>query len=139
MRFGRKIMASALLGAGIWLAAAAPGLPQDKPAAPDNTRTNKGDRGPTADQQKENRADRELSRRIRKAITDDKSLSTYARNVKIIAQDGKVTLKGPVRSEEEKRAIEAKATQVAGDGNVTSEISIAQKQGETPRKAEKQG
>lgn len=139
MRFFGRLLASALLGAGIWLTAAAPGLTQDKPAAPDNTRANKADRGPTADQQKENQEDRELSRRIRKAITEDKSLSTYARNVKIIAQDGKVTLKGPVRSEEEKKAIEAKATQVAGDGNVTNEISIARKQGEAPRKTQKQG
>ena len=80
MRSFGRLLASALLGAGIWLTAAAPGLTQDKPAAPDNTRANKADRGPTADQQKENQSDRDLSRRIRKAITDDKSLSTYARN-----------------------------------------------------------
>ena len=62
--------------------------------------------------------------KIRKAVMDDKSLSTYAHNVKIIAQDGKVTLKGPVRSEEEKQTIEKLATDVAGAGNVTDQITI---------------
>ena len=63
--------------------------------------------------------------RVRKSIVDDKSLSTYAHNVKIIAQDGKVTLKGPVRSESERQAIEQKATEVAGVGNVKNELTIA--------------
>jgi hyperosmotically inducible periplasmic protein len=51
-------------------------------------------------------------------------MSTYAHNVKIITQNGKVTLKGPVRSEDEKTNIAAKATAVAGDGNVTNEIEL---------------
>lgn len=96
--------------------------------APDNSKTNKRDRdknSPTADQQKMNATDRELSRRVRSAIMDDKSLSTYAYNIKIVAQDGKVTLKGPVRSEEEKSAIEAKATEVAGAGNVSNQLEVA--------------
>ena len=57
----------------------------------------------------------------------DKSLSTYAHNVKIISQNGMVTLKGPVRSEEEKKSIEAKANQVAGEGKVTSELDVKPK------------
>jgi hyperosmotically inducible periplasmic protein len=95
---------------------------------PDNTKANKQDRAKgaaTADQQKENATDRELSQKIRRAIMDDKSLSTYAHNVKIISQDGQVTLKGPVRTEDEKKTIEAKATEVAGAGHVTNEITIA--------------
>lgn len=74
-----------------------------------------------------NATDRELARKVRSSIMDDKSLSTYAHNIKIMARDGKVTLKGPVRSEEEKSAIEAKATEVAGAGNVINEIEIAPK------------
>ena len=95
--------------------------------APDNAKINKRDRRtsePTADQGKNNISDRETMRKVRRAVVADKSLSTYAHNVKIIAQNGKVTLKGPVRSEEEKKAVEAKATEVAGDGNVTSELTI---------------
>ena len=48
-----------------------------------------------------------------------------AHNIKIISQDGEVTLKGPVRSEDEKRVVEAKATKVAGAGHVTNEMSVA--------------
>jgi hyperosmotically inducible periplasmic protein len=70
--------------------------------APDNTRQNKDQTSPTADQQKINPADRAITQKIRKAVHDDTSLSTYAHSIKIITQDGKVTLRGPVRSEEEK-------------------------------------
>jgi hyperosmotically inducible protein len=94
----------------------------------DNTKVNKRDRAKeatTADQQKENTSDRELTRKIRRALMDDKALSTYAHNVKIVAQDGQVTLKGPVRTEDEKKTVEAKATEVAGAGRVTNQISIA--------------
>ncbi len=66
-------------------------------------------------------------KKIRKSIMDDKTLSTYAHNVKVIAQNGKVTLKGPVRSEEEKRAVEQKAAADAGDGNVVSELTVKPK------------
>ncbi len=97
-----------------------------KPPA-DNTKTNQRDRSasePTADQAKNGTSDRETMQKIRKSLMDDKSLSTYAHNVKVIAQDGKVTLKGPVRSEEEKQTVEQKATEIAGSGNVTDEITI---------------
>jgi osmotically-inducible protein OsmY len=100
---------------------------QSEAPSSDNTKVNKRDRKsaePTADQATNKKSDRELMRQIRRAVVGDKSLSTYAHNVKIISENGKVTLKGPVHSEDEKRAIEAKATQVAGDGNVTNEITV---------------
>ena len=90
---------------------------------PDNTKMNKGEH-PTAGQAKNNASDRDIMQNIRKAIVSDKSLSTYAHNVKVISKDGKVTLKGPVRSEEEKSAIERKATEVAGAGNVTNDLTV---------------
>jgi hyperosmotically inducible protein len=95
---------------------------------PDNTKVNKADRANgavTADQQKENDADRDLTKKIRQAVVGDKSLSTYAHNVKIVAQNGQVTLRGPVRSDAEKTSIEAKATDIAGAGKVTNEITVA--------------
>ena len=95
---------------------------------PDNTKVNTRDRAKgavTADQQKENASDRDLTKKIRQAVMADKSLSTYAHNVKVVAQGGQVTLKGPVRTEEEKRNVEAKAVEVAGAGHVVNEISIA--------------
>lgn len=96
---------------------------------PDNTTVNQRDRNaaePTAEQQKENPPDRELARQIRRALVADKSLSTYAHNVKVIAQGGVVTLKGPVRSYREKQAVEAKAVEVAGSPDrVKSEIDVS--------------
>ena len=94
----------------------------------DNTTVNQRDRNksePTADQQKNNKADLETTRQIRKALVADKSLSTYAHNVKVVTQNGKVTLKGPVRSDDEKKAVEAKAVEVAGAGNVTNQLAVA--------------
>ena len=98
--------------------------------APDNSKTNRQDKEQgaiTADQQAENQADRDLAKKIRKSIMDDKSLSTYAHNVKIIARSGTVTLKGPVRSEEEKTALEAKAIEIAGAANVKDELTVKSK------------
>jgi hyperosmotically inducible protein len=94
----------------------------------DNTKVNTRDRAQgavTADQQKENASDRALAQKIRRALINDKSLSSYAHNVKVIARGGQVTLKGPVRSNEEKQRVEAKAAEVAGAGHVSNEISIA--------------
>jgi len=112
--------------------------PADKQVDADNTKVNKRDRAksePTADQAKDNTQDRDTMRKIRKALVDDKSLSTYAHNVKVIAQHGKVTLKGPVRSEEEKQTVVTKATDIAGAGNVTDELTVkAQKTTHTKKK-----
>jgi hyperosmotically inducible protein len=105
---------------------------QDSTApAADNTKVNQWDKDkaePTADQQKENRPDREIARQIRRSIVQDKTLSSYAHNVKVIAQNGVVTLKGPVRSDEEKSAVEAKAAEVAGADKVTSQLEVKLKQ-----------
>ena len=59
----------------------------------------------------------------------DKNLSTYAHNVKVITRHGEVTLKGPVRSEDERQVIEAKAVEVAGQGRVANELTIAPPKG----------
>jgi osmotically-inducible protein OsmY len=115
------LMAFAVIGVG-----AARLNAQQSPNA-DNTKVNSRDRAgtaPTADQAKNNLSDRDLMQKIRKSVVDDKNLSTYAHNVKIIAQNGKVTLRGPVRSEEEKKAIEQKAEDAAGSGNVTNRLTI---------------
>ena len=92
---------------------------------PDNSKNNQDRSSPTADQQKTNTSDQAITRGIRKSIMSDKSLSTYAHNVKIITQNGKVTLRGPVRSDEEKATVESKAAAVAGQENVTSQIEVA--------------
>ena len=102
---------------------------QSTPPKPDNSAVNKQDRNSdavTADQQKMNPADRALSDKIRQAVVADKSLSTYAHNVKIISQDGTVTLKGPVRSDQERQSIVAKAVEVTGsEQKVINQMTIA--------------
>jgi hyperosmotically inducible protein len=98
---------------------------QDPQTPPDNTKQNKDQTSPTADQQKMDPADRAITQKIRKAIHEDNTLSLYGHNIKIITQDGKVTLRGPVRSAEDKNNIEAKAVAVAGQGNVTDQLEIA--------------
>jgi hyperosmotically inducible periplasmic protein len=100
------------------------------PPAADNTKVNKRDRNssePTADSQKENPTDRQLAQQVRRALVKDKSLSTNARNIKVIAQNGMVTLKGPVDSDSEKQTVEAKAAQVAGSDKVNSQIEVRSK------------
>jgi len=92
---------------------------------PDNTAANKVDSAaPNADNARNDAADRELMKHIRRDVVKDKSLSTYAHNIKIVAVNGKVTLRGPVRSEEEKKAIENYATKYAGAANVTNELTV---------------
>ena len=109
-----------------------PVLPAGAQTPADNTKVNTRDRqaeATTADQQKGNANDRTITQKIRRSLMNDKALSTYAHNVKIVSQGGQVTLKGPVRTEDEKRTVEAKATEVAGAGRVTNEISIAPAKG----------
>lgn len=118
------------LGTVTVLGALALGLPQPVAAQTpaDNSKVNTRDRAAqavTADQQKETPEDREITRKIRRAILADKSLSTYAHNIKIITRDGAVTLKGPVRSEEEKTAIVAKAATIVKKDQITNQVSIA--------------
>jgi len=121
-----KIMLSTVLFVSAVFLVNIPGVCLAQPA--DNTGINKRDTSPnkiTADQQGQTKEDREITQKIRQAVVDDKSLSTYAHNVKIITVDGMVTLKGPVRSEDEKRTIQEKAGQIAGKNKIKSEIEIA--------------
>jgi len=114
--------AGLLFGGLLLMAAQEPASP-----APDNTKMNDQDRNsnqPTADQQKENRPDLEITKQIRQVLVRDKSLSPYAHNVKIVTQGGMVTLRGPVHSDEEKKAVEAKAVEVAGEGKVNNQLDV---------------
>jgi len=100
--------------------------------APDNSKVNERDRQPgstTADQQKNSKGDLEITRKVRQGIVKDKTLSTYAHNIKVVTEGGVVTLRGPVRSSDEKLAIETIAAQVAGEGNVRNELEISPEKG----------
>ena len=105
--------------------------------APDNTTVNKRDANASTKtplDQKENQADVSLTAKIRQQVLDVKDLSIDARNVKIITADGKVTLRGPVKSSEERETIERIARNVAGAGNVENQLEVADTATTNPRR-----
>lgn len=115
------------LAGGAAFAQTAPAVPagQATPIA-DNTRMNARDQntGDTAQSQSNAKGDRELLAAVRRSVVKDKSLSTTAHNVKIMAVNGVVTLRGPVKSDEEKAKVEALAKQVAGVTSVQNNLDI---------------
>jgi len=101
---------------------------QSTQVPPDNTGRNVRDRddaNKTPGDQAENEADRTITQNVRKALTNDDSLSTDGKNVKVITSDGNVTLRGPVKSDKEKSDIESKTKQIAGVKNVDSQLEVA--------------
>ena len=96
-------------------------------AAPDNTKVNERDTNsaaPTPMDQGNNASDLKITQKIRQAVMADGSLSFTAKNVKIITQNGKVTLRGPVNSEDERSRIEAAARKVAGTAVVDNQLEV---------------
>jgi len=103
-----------------------PVLAQDSTqTAPDNSAHNQGQMK-TADSQTNAKADRMTTAQIRKAIIADKDLSMYAHNVKIITLNGAVTLKGPVKSEEEKQKVASDAAGVVSADKVMNRLTVKQ-------------
>jgi hyperosmotically inducible periplasmic protein len=96
------------------------------------------DNKPTADQQKETASDRKMTKQIRQSVVKDKSLSTAAHNVKIISVNGKVTLRGTVQSEEEKKMVADKAKAIAGAENVTNDLEVQADRTNKPDNTDKQ-
>ena len=93
--------------------------------APDNSGQNKNQQN-TADNQPNASSDRHTTAQIRKAIVADKSLSTYAHNVKIITVNGEVTLKGPVQTDEEKQKVASLASNVVPADKIVNELTVKQ-------------
>jgi hypothetical protein len=101
--------------------------PDAAKAAPDNTKVNERDRNaaaPTPMDQGQNETDLKITQQIRQAVMADGSLSFTAKNVKIITQNGKVTLRGPVNTAQERSAIEAAARKVAGIAQIDNQIEV---------------
>ena len=90
-----------------------------------NARDNEANKTPL--DQGNNETDISVTADIRKSITNHSGMSVNARNVKIITQDGKVTLRGPVNSQEEKDAIDKYAKDRAGEDKVDNQIEIVPK------------
>jgi len=116
------ILSSALLGLG------SVAMAQDSaPTAPNNSAVNVRDRAPdamTADHQSNTKSDVAITSEIRRAVVKDQSLSMLAHNVKIVSENGKVTLRGPVNTKKERVAIARAARAVAGRGNVDNQIEV---------------
>jgi osmotically-inducible protein OsmY len=95
----------------------------------DNTGRNVRDRSDatlTPGDQGGTESDREITRQIRRTITSNDQLSSNAKNVKIITANGKVTLRGPVKSDQEKQTIATAAQGVAGVSSVDNQIEVEQ-------------
>ncbi len=118
--FKISLMTAALAAGPVGLASA-----QSADAKAVDTSRDARSNGPTADNQKNNKTDIKTTADIRKAIVGDKSLSTTAHNVKVITVNGAVTLRGRVKSDDERKAIISKAEDVAGHGNVTDELKLS--------------
>jgi len=107
--------------------AASTDTPSAQTTRPDDTKINKRDKegsAPTAQNQSNNSEDRKVLADVRKAIVKDKSLSANAHNIKILAAGGTVTLRGPVKTTEEKSKVEEIAQQVAGVDSVKNELDV---------------
>ena len=106
--------------------------PRDPAAASDateadNTKRNASEQNKdtnTAEKQSSSKDDLALTQKIRQAVMKDGSLSMNAKNVKIIAQDGKITLKGPVDSQQEKDTIATEAGDIAGKDKVDNQLEV---------------
>jgi len=117
-----KVAASAALAV---LCSVPLAMAEANPQAPDNSRENQN-HAKTADSQPNTAADRATTAKVRKAIMEDKGLSTYAHNVKIITMNGQVTLKGPVKSEEEKQQVASDVTAVISADSFTNQLTVKQ-------------
>jgi osmotically-inducible protein OsmY len=121
----KSVFAASFLIAS-FAAAAGAQTPSDTAPA-DNSKANNSvaHTSDSADAQKNDKTDLELTRQIRRSVISDKSLSTYAHNVKIVSVNGTVTLNGVVRSADEKSNVEAKAAAIAGQDHVVDRMTIA--------------
>ena len=133
MRSATAVLAIALALGGMgkaYAAAADPATTGEAAQHPaDNTGRNVRDRSGstlTATDQSNSKMDLEMAQKIRREVVKDDSLSTMAHNVKIISVDGVVTLRGPVKTEQEKEHIAAVAKKVAGPSRVNDHLEIAQ-------------
>jgi hyperosmotically inducible periplasmic protein len=99
---------------------------------PDNSKINVRDRNNAnvlPGDQKGNKQDLDVTTRVRRSLVNHtNNLSTAARNIKVVTVNGKVTLRGPVKTEEEKSKIDAMAKQVAGEANVDDQLEVKNSQ-----------
>ncbi|HEV3100115.1 MAG TPA: BON domain-containing protein [Candidatus Udaeobacter sp.] len=94
---------------------------------PDNTATNERDRSgetKTSGDQSNSSADLKITQAIRQALMKDRELSTTAKNIKVITANGQVTLRGPVKTAQEKARVNQLARSAAGDARVDDQLDV---------------
>ena len=99
----------------------------DKKVEPDNTATNERDRSgetKTSGDQSNSSADLKTTQAIRQALMKDSELSTTAKNIKIITANGQVTLRGPVKTAQEKAKIDQLAKSAAGGAKIDNQLDV---------------
>jgi hyperosmotically inducible protein len=119
----RTILTLACLGAFSLAALAA----DDKKSKSDNTATNERDRSgetKTSDDQSNSSADLKITQGIRQALMKDSELSTTAKNIKVITANGQVTLRGPVKTAQEKAKISQIARSAAGGAQIVDQLDV---------------
>ena len=96
-------------------------------AKPDNTATNERDRSgetKTSGDQSNSSADLKVTQAIRRALLKDRELSTTAKNIKIITANGQVTLRGPVKTAQEKAKVDQIARSAAGGAQIDDQLEV---------------
>ena len=128
MKTRKFIQMAAIAGTFVAVHAAQPGLVRADDTARDNTRVNARDERPgqvTAFDQSSKDEYIEVTRKIRALLTENDNLSSYAKNIKVITtDDGTVTLKGPVRSDAERRQVMETAAKVVERPRVVSQLDV---------------
>ncbi len=96
-------------------------------AKPDNTATNERDRSgetKTSGDQSNNSADLKITQAIRRALMKDRELSTTAKNIKVVTANGQVTLRGPVKTAQEKAKVDQIARSAAGGAKIDDQLEV---------------
>ena len=96
-------------------------------AKPDNTATNERDRSgetKTSGDQSNSSADLKITQAVRRALMKDRELSTTAKNIKVITANGHVTLRGPVKTGQEKAKIDQIAKSAAGGAQIDDQLDV---------------
>jgi osmotically-inducible protein OsmY len=94
---------------------------------PDNTTTNERDRSgetKTSGDQSNSSADLKITQAIRRALMKDRELSTTAKNIKVITANGQVTLRGPVKTAQEKAKVDQLAKSAAGGAKIDDQLDV---------------
>ena len=103
------------------------GIAADDKTKPDNTAINERDRSDetkTSGDQSNSSADLNTTQAIRQALMKDGELSTTAKNIKIITANGHVTLRGPVKTAQEKAKIDQLAKLAAGGAQIDNQLDV---------------